>query len=189
MTETRNAGLLAAAGLFLAGCGWSTGLGLPEEAGDVETIGVAIFDRSPSVLERGLEQRMNQSLSRVVVDLVGAPLASPDEADLVLRGRILEYRRRGGIRSSDNELLETGVKITVLAELVARSTGEPVRPPIQRSVWSGYTIGDPENEDDARDRALRYLSETIVLDLFRPDRAEEASATDTGVETAASDAP
>ena len=40
-----------------------------------------------------------------------------------LRAEILEYRRRGGVRNQDNELIETAVFVRARAELVERRTG------------------------------------------------------------------
>ncbi len=152
--------------LVLAGaCGWHTGLLPPEGA---SSVGVEIFATGEGLLERNLEPLLHDELSRAVADLVDAPLVSTGDADLVVRGRIIEYRRRGGIRSPEHVLLESGVRIVISGELVERTTGRIVRPTVQAHIWSGYVLGDPDAEAAARDRALRNLAETLVLDLFRP---------------------
>ena len=147
------------------GCGWHAGL---EPPGGARTVGVEIFTTGEGVLERNLEPLLHRELSRAVTDLVGAPLVSAGEADLVLRGRIMRYRRRSGVRNKDHELIETGVQVSARAELVDRLTGRVVRPAVEASLWSGYVLGDLEAEDAARDRVLRNICETMVLDLFRP---------------------
>ena len=45
----------------------------------------------------------------------------PDEANRRITGRILRYHFRPGIRNEDNELLETGLRIEVQAEIRDRS--------------------------------------------------------------------
>ncbi len=154
--------------LVLGGCGWHAGLPAPEEG---RNVGVAAVNRDGHVLERGLEPLLTDALSRAVVDWVSLPLADPEHADLVVRCRILEYRRRSGVRNRDNEILETAVFLRAQAELYDRRKGRVRGTPVIAQDWSGYTLDQPTNEDEARDRALRYVAETLILDLFRSERA------------------
>lgn len=154
--------LLVLAAALLAGCGWHAGLATPEGA---RSIGVEAVRRSATVLERGLEPRLTDALSEAVVDWVDLPLADPREADLVVRAEVLEYRRRGGVRNTDNELTETAVFVRARAELVDRRTGRS-RGPVQAQEWSGYALDDVNNEEAASERALRHVAVSLVLDLF-----------------------
>jgi hypothetical protein len=56
----------------------------------------------------------------------------------------------------------------VQAELVDRRAlrSGPIAGPAVAQLWSGYSLDVPTNEDRARDRALRHISESLVLDLF-----------------------
>lgn len=168
---------LAALALALTGCGWSRGLSVPE--GGHGSVGVEIFRTERNVIERGLEAELHAELSRAVSDLVGARLVAPEDADWVVRGTIQGFRRRGGIRSQDNELLETALEIDLEAVLVARGrAGAPAasRTDSATRVWSGFALDVPENEPAARQRALRYLAETIVLELFAEPPPEPLAA-------------
>ena len=174
--------------LLSAGCGWNRGMLLP---GTARTVGVEIFRTDRRVYERGLETALHRELTRAVSDLVQAPLVRPEDADLVLRGSIAGYRRRTGIRNQDNRLLETGVLIEIKAELITRraliaaaraeaeaaeaaEAGGTATPAAVENgsraqdvrVWSGHALDNVGNEGAARNRALRYLAETIVLELF-----------------------
>ncbi len=150
--------------LVVLGCGWHAGLVPPDGS---HSVGVEIFETRREVLERGLEPLLSEELSKAVVEFVGAPLATPGRADVVVRGRILEYRRRAGIRNTQNELVETGVFILASAELVDRRSGKVLVPTREAHNWTGYALDRPvENEDDARQRALRYVAQTLVFDLF-----------------------
>jgi hypothetical protein len=133
--------------------------------------------RGDTVLERGLEQRFTDALSRRVSDWVDLRIASPSEADLVVQSKVLEYRRRRGVRSVDNELVESAVLVRVEASLVDRRTGAVVAGPVQTGQWSGFALdpGDPAVERAAADRSLRYAAETLVLDLFAPPSARQAA--------------
>jgi len=153
----------------LSGCGWHAGLVVPEGA---ESIGVEVFTRTPEVLERGLEARLAEELSAAVSDLVGIPLAHPSRADLVIRGEISNYSRRDGVHSIDNLLLETGILIQVQARLVDRVRGTTEKE-VFEALWTGYALGDPSGERIARNRALRYLAETLVLELFQQGAQKE----------------
>ena len=154
-------------GLALAcsSCGWHAGLGAPAGA---RSVGVEAATRDGHVLERGLEPLLTDALSHAVVDWVDLPLVSPEKADLVVRSKVLEYRRRGGVRNRDNELLETAVFIRASAELYDRGLGRPVGTAEQAQEWSGFALDDPSNEDAARVRALRQVADALVLELFEP---------------------
>ena len=146
-----------------AACGWHAGLNAPTSA---RTVGVEVFRREGHVLERGLEPLFTDALTQAVNDWVEVPLDRPGDADLLVRGEILEYRRRGGVRTTENELIETAVFIRARAELIDRRAGRAVAPAAMAQLWSGYALDDPANEDAARDRALRTIAESLVLDLF-----------------------
>jgi len=158
--------------LLLPACGWRAGLPAPNGA---DSVGVRAAEREGTVLERGLEPLLSDALSEAVEQWVALPIVAPAEADLVVTSRILEYRRRGGVRSQENELVETGVFVRVSAELHDRRTGNLVGQPVVAQQWSSYALDVPTNEDAARDRALRFVAETLVLELF-DDRAPERVA-------------
>ena len=154
-------------------CGWHAGLVAPEGA---RSIGVEAVERDGKVLERGLEPELTDALSEAVVDWVDLPLVRAARADLVVRAKVLEYRRRGGVRNQDNELVETAVFVRASAELFDRRTGRPVGNAVQAQEWSGFGLDDPANEEDARARALRHVAVSLILELFEP-REEETGET------------
>lgn len=157
--------LCAALACLAASCGWHTARLKPTAA---RSVGVEIFgidvlkDRVPL---RDIEPEVHAALSRAVSDLVDLPLVESDRADVVVRGRVLQYRRRGGIRSSDNDLLETGVRVQLEAVLVERSTNAELAKATS-ALWSGHVVGGPDEERKARERALESLCDRLVLELF-----------------------
>lgn len=158
--------------LSVSACGWHSGLGVPAGA---LSVGVEAARREGRVLERGLEPQLTDALSEAVVDWIDLPLVAPAEADLVVRAEVLEYRRRGGVRNRENELVETAVFVRAQAELFDRRNGRALGPAVQAQEWSGYALDDPLNEDAARERALRHVAVSLILELFEP-RAAEAAA-------------
>jgi len=155
-------GLALPCGLALmgGGCGYSTGLSVPP---GIHTVGVEIFGNDSRL--RDVELEMHQQLSDSVDRLVHARLVDPDEADLVLRGRIVEYRKRGGIRSTDNELLEDGVRISVEVQLVRRFPQSVVAPGPEPD----RTALEPSSRDDRNTLPTTAPNERVL----RPMRATQ----------------
>lgn len=169
--------------LLLGACGWHSGLTVPEGA---RSVAVEAVTRKGDVLERGLEPELTAALSQAVVDWVDLPLASPAEADLIVRAEVLEFRRRGGVRNRQNELLETAVFVRASAELHDQRMHNGQRKdvllgaPVLAQEWSGYALEDPANESAARARAMRHVANSLVLALFEPGAAvrSEPASTD-----------
>ena len=169
--------LLGAPALCMAAaCGWHQGYLAPPAAPEARTIGVEIFGNDSP--EPGLEADLAPHLSEALVDWVELDLALPGQADLVVRGRILDLRRQGGVRSKENELLESVTRIEAAAELVRASDGT-ILATTTTGLWADRAIGGAglsgPGQDGAaiRERLLRNLADRLVLDLF-------ASATDEG---------
>lgn len=147
----------------LQGCGYSTGLAVKERH---RTIGLAVFGNQS--YERDIERLFYDEMARALRDTCDATLVDPADADVVVHGDVLAYRRRSGIRSPENKLLETGVYIQVRASLQERGSVVPKAPAVTSDTWVGYVIEGLESERTARDRALRYLADELVLELFGP---------------------
>lgn len=149
----------------LVGCGYSTGLTVPEGTG--KTVGIEFFEnRTP---ERDIEREFHVELSRAVIDYVRAPLVPPEEADLVIRGTMVRFSRRDGVRSGDNELLESGIHVQVQASLWRRRRpDEPAPAEPTRSRGS-----DRSRLDYNSRRGLTYerdfTEQPVLGSTFNPD--------------------
>lgn len=162
LARVRGARLALLLVALSSACGYSSGLRVTERH---RTVGLEVFKNDS--FERDLERLLYDELARALRDYSDAELVDPSKAEVVVRGTIQTYHRRSGIRSTDNQLLETGVYIQVAANLHERgSTAEA--PPVSAHCWVGFVTGDAENERTARDRALRHIAEEVVLDLFTP---------------------
>ena len=120
----RRALVATLGGLALGACGYSTGLRLPSS---LTTVGVEVFGNDGKLpdIEVELHGKLVDSMNR----LVHADLVDPRRADLVVRGRIVDYSLRRGIRSGDNERLESGLRIQIEVQLVRRLDGAVEPPP------------------------------------------------------------
>lgn len=147
--------------LSVASCGYHVGLTAPE---GFSTVAVAVFHNDTP--EPDLERGLHGALSREVRDRVPLPLVDPDESDLLIRGRLLEFSRVRGIRDPNNQLLESGVRIVAEAWTVRRSTGEMVFLKTSAQATVGYPVGSASGERAARERAIRHLAEVLTIDLF-----------------------
>jgi len=148
--------------LLAGGCGYNSGLRVAEH---YDSVGVEIFGND--VYERDLEPEVHAQMTSVLRDQSDAHLVDPRVAQAVIRGTLKAYHYRGGIRDLQNKLLETGVYVELQARLFVGGNETPVRT-ANASAWVGYTLDDPANQRDARDRAIRHLAEEIVLDLLGP---------------------
>ena len=150
--------------LPLAACGYDAGLRVTEHH---DSVGVELFGNE--TYERDLEPELHDDMTRVLREQSDARLVDPRVAQAVIRGTITAYHRRGGIRSSDNQALETGIYIEVQAKLFVGGNETPVRSSTA-SVWVGYVLGQDQstNEREARDRAMRHVAEELVLELLGP---------------------
>ncbi len=162
MSDGRWASALGAVLLALcASCGYSSTLRLPEEQ---HSVGLEVFgnDSPLPVLERALYQSLDAQIAR----MVAAPQRSPDLADVVVRGVILDYYRMGGVFGIDGQLRESGVNLHVRAWLLDRRTGRRIGAELERGHQVHYAVGIGQSEQGALELALVTLSQELVLDLF-----------------------
>jgi|GEM_PF-4666571 len=152
----------------LAACGWHAGLAAPPGA---RTVAVTFADNDTRVPE--LEVEFTDALNRALLDRLDLDLVAGGAADLVIDSRLVDLRRRGGVRDDEARLLESGVTIVVEARLVDGATGA-VLSTTRRSVASGFVVGPglspatAPGEPLAQDRVLHNLADGVVLDLFAP---------------------
>ncbi|MCY2959610.1 MAG: LPS assembly lipoprotein LptE [Planctomycetota bacterium] len=154
--------VLASAGLA-GGCGYSTGIRVADRIGSV---GVAYFGNK--TLEPDVERPLQDALTAKLRSLTDVPIAAPESAEVILRGVILDYRRRGGVRSAENKLLETGLYLEAEGGLYDRRTDRALGPQKRSRIWIGYVLDEPQGETNARDRAIQYVAEDLILQLFAP---------------------
>ena len=152
--------------LCIASCGWRAGYELP---GGAQSVAVEYLDNR--TLLRELEVPFAEELHRALLDRVPVQLGAGAETDLVIRGTLVDLRRRGGVTNPENELLEGGEAIQVQLELVRRADGE-VLARAERQMDAGFALEPFESPSSAaaqpaaQRRLLRYLAEGLVLDLL-----------------------
>jgi hypothetical protein len=150
-------------GILLSACGYDAGLRVSEKHGSV---GIEFFGNDTP--ERDVERPLYDEISRALRDLTDVPIESPERAEVVIQGTVRTYQKRGGVRSRDNALLETGVLIEAEATLIERASGRALGPPVRAGRYVGFVLDDPSNEARARERVLRYIADELVLELFAP---------------------
>lgn len=155
--------ILIALPLLLAGCGYTSGSLAPEGA---TTVGIEIFNNTSYVPD--LEVELHRELIASVERSVPMRIVAPRDADIIVRGTILDYAGRGGIRGNQNKLLETGVRIRVMAELVRPEQTDEAMRQTGFSSESGFRLDETLGESRAIDRVMRNIADRVVLDLFTP---------------------
>lgn len=146
-------------GWFATACGYTSGVSLGPER---ERIGVEIFANDSRVAD--LERMLHAELTRATRAYIDAELVRPSQAQVILRGRIDDYRTRGGVRDKDNRLLESGVEVRISGSLV-RPNGKPLTRVVRAATWVGFTRDRREAEEEAVQRALANLADRLILDL------------------------
>ena len=146
--------------LTLTACGYTTRLNLPEE---YSSVGVEVFANDTRLPD--LERPLQDFMTRAVRDYTGSRLVRPNRASSLVRGRILSYYRRNGIRTAQNILQESGVIIEAEASLIDTATGTPLAR-TRSSTRVGFAFGIDGGEEGATLRALDNLAERLILDLF-----------------------
>jgi len=145
----------------LTGCGYTTGLTLGP---DYHSVGLEIFGNDTP--EPDLELGLHRALTQATRNMLDARLVDPTRSQLVVRGRLIRFQRRAGLRSVDNVWMEGGVWITAEAELVDPRRDVTLVGPLRAEANVGYARTNREAEPDTRRRALNNLAERLVLDLF-----------------------
>lgn len=161
--------------LLLVACGYRVGLAPRGVAGrSVESIGIEVFDNDSK--RPNLERELHVALSSAARRWADARLVAPSSAELVVRGRIVEVRRTEGIRTPQNELLESGEVVRLEGELYDVRARRVVRRAVA-GVRVGLTLEVSDAEVDAEARAVTVAAERLVLLLLsRPDEEPEATA-------------
>ncbi|MEZ6021657.1 MAG: hypothetical protein R3F17_16675 [Planctomycetota bacterium] len=153
--------VLGVLSLLLPACQYRAGLKLPPQ---YATYGVEIF--SNSSLEPDLERRLHPYLTRTLADHAGARLVSPAGADACVRGKILSSLRRPGIRSPENEWLESANQTVIQAELWDEHRGRAVAR-TQVFVQVGFVFDTEGGGATAQEYALQNAAERVVIELLQ----------------------
>ncbi len=178
----------------LAGCGYSTGLapavprepipegalgdgqrlaleGLSAEAREAATkaslgsrsLGIQIFGNES--LLPNLERDLHGAFTSAARRHVAMRLVNPSRADLFIRGRIANFQRGIGARTTNNRAVETIEILTIEAELIDGATGRVLgRAQAQPAV--GTAIDVPGREVAVRERALSNAADRLLLLLL-----------------------
>ena len=145
-------------------CGYSAGLA-PARPGGAETrsIGAEIFGNQ--TLLPNLERGLHEALSTAARRHANMTLVSPERADVVIRGDVVDFRRQQGARTTGNRFVEARDVVTVDATLVDRASGEVVAR-TRTEVGFGTAIDVAGREPAARDNVLRNSADRILLTLL-----------------------
>ncbi|MEQ8766409.1 MAG: LPS assembly lipoprotein LptE [Planctomycetota bacterium] len=157
-------------GLF--GCGYSSEMLVP--AG--RTIAVPIFrfamprDNEPDEMDYVFRHEVVFDLTRVVIDEILTRteynIAREDDADLILRGEVLEFEERVITKDELNRTLESQVRVLVRVRITRRRSDRVVK-----EFYVGdnaeFVVGRGETVDSATSESLSDLAEKLVDRMYR----------------------
>lgn len=150
--------VLALAGAPL-GCGYDTGSMLP---GGAQAVAVDVFEND--TFYRELEITLARRLTRELRRRTTYRIASRDEADVILDGRILRVDRPVLVETEDDLVSEQGVTVTAHVELTRRADGV-VLDAFDLSNRAEFVVERGETLETAFEEALGDLAEDILARL------------------------
>jgi len=147
---------------FSSGCGYSLGYRSPAQ---VKTVAVPIFTNTTFPLRRDVEFELTSAFRQELQARSGLVLVDERSApDLVVRGRITEFREWVVAEGGDDRKTESSVVATVVLEVENYLQGirEELPPvsdvePFSIEAGQGFALG--------RVRAIRNLAEKLVIAL------------------------
>ncbi|MFT7668711.1 MAG: hypothetical protein ACI8X5_001409 [Planctomycetota bacterium] len=146
---------------LLTGCGYSSGIRLPDGA---QSVGVTVFGNAGPFPE--LERELFSVLSSQASRMVDGEVREPKRADLLVRGEIIDYRRLMGVLNPDGELLQSGVHIVLRAWIEDRRIAAQIGESIYFDQSAHYIIHTRAEEEGARRDALAQMCQELIIDLF-----------------------
>ena len=160
---------LAAAALSVPGCwGYTHGFSLPPGAEGVKTVAINIFTNK--TLYTDVEFEFTQALQREVSAKTPLEIASRGNADSVITGAILSYKRVV-LREFENEAVARySIVLTVSYEFKRLPVeGEPekiIRSSKKLERSAEYEVMSHLTEADARAEAVRKIARKVVSHIF-----------------------
>jgi hypothetical protein len=147
-------GLVAAS----AGCGYSLGYRPPPSVG---TVAVPIFDNETFPLWREVEYELTEAFRREIQARTGLRLSTAESADMVIRGRITEFRPL--VIAEGNADKKTESVLLVAASLVVEDMVNRRRSEVEVRVREPFSDELGETVETARAQAIKDLSEKMLL--------------------------
>ncbi|MBI4712585.1 MAG: LptE family protein [Planctomycetes bacterium] len=142
--------------LLLSACGYQN----TNYVKEVTTIAVPVFDNKTTYREKEFE--LTQLVQREIKARTPFRLvAKPEQADLVLKGEITDYRKPAVIEGRLDEVLAAEVAVTVNVSLIEQKSGKVLLS--KNYVGRGELIPSRgQNEDSATARVYEDISQWVV---------------------------
>ncbi|NLE64663.1 MAG: hypothetical protein GX606_01960 [Elusimicrobia bacterium] len=161
--------ILAALGVVLSGCGYTTGSLLPST---YQTVHVAAFENAIDHLnpeERtlyvpGLETKVRSMISDRFAFDGRLKSSSEDVADLVLKGKLLRFEREELRLESNEDVKEYRLRVTVALTMTDQVDGHEMWAEPSFAGEATYYLSGPlaKSESAAIDEALKDLAMRVV---------------------------
>lgn len=148
---------MAALAALLAGCGYRTGSMMPEGIEKV-AVGIASNETRYRQVEITYTRQLTQELSR----RSHVSLCSPEEAQAVIRGRIMDVRRVVLVEDDLDRVLEGAVVVTVEVTLEDPRSGRSLVHPFVLRRRAPHVLVKGETLEGALDEAMADLARDTV---------------------------
>jgi hypothetical protein len=153
----RNIIVLPCIFLALLSCGIYTVS--PSALGNVKTIAIPLFDNQST--ESGLREQLSDRLSQAFVTDNTLKVVPEQQADGILRGSVVSYKREPYTYSISEVVSEYKSVIEIKVQFVNRRSQKVIWEETKMTNWGTYNAVS-ETENDGKSRAIDKLVEDIL---------------------------
>lgn len=143
---------------ILSGCGYSTGSIYPEN----KTISIPVFQNE--TLWRELETDLTNTITRRVIQKTPYTISDPDEADMVLEGKITSFSEPQLAEDPQDRKIISGVTYNVHITLTNQNTGK-IKISEDKSFKARFTGRIGENTQSGRRQAQENIARWVLKQL------------------------
>ena len=112
---------------------------------------------------RGVEVTYTRLLTRELVRRAHVRIRQPEEAQAIIRGRIITMERVPLVEDENDQIIESSMLATVEVEVVDARTGEPLMTPFKVTRRAAQIIPRPETIQDAIIEVMEELAQDTVI--------------------------
>jgi hypothetical protein len=161
----------------LPGCGYSLGYIAPP---DVQTVAVPIFHNATFPLRRDVEYKLTSAVRKEILERTTLRLVDSDEAHMVLRGRIVEFRELLVVEGDRDVKVESSVFAAVDLSLEDQVNKFRVQLP-RVTTTEPFSARASDSFESSTGNVVERLAERIVAAMEYWDDYDDVALDDADV--------
>ena len=166
--------VVVSSSLVVSGCGYSLGYRRPP---NVHTVAVPIFHNATFPLRRDVEFQLTSAVRKEILERSTLRLVDSGDADMVLRGRVVEFRELLVVEGDNDEKIESSVFAAVDLVLEDRVNRFQVQLP-RVTTTEPFSARAQGSFDSSTGNVVERLAERIVAAMEYWDDYDQVAASD-----------